>query len=68
MKKHILRVPLICGSACVLFLDLSMVIDLLNMGASDLSGGAIFGYVLANLLLVALWVFYFLKLPSKPEE
>lgn len=67
MKKQFLRVPMICYSAIVLFLDLSFVIDLLNMGKPELSGLAIFGYVLANLFMIALWVFYFLDLPLKRE-
>ena len=65
MKKQNLRVPLICCSACVLFLDLSLVIELLNMGKLEAGGMAAAGYVAANLLLIALWVFYFLKLPPR---
>lgn len=63
MKRQTVRVPLICLSAIVLFLDLSLVIDLLNLGKPDFTGMQIFICCFVNLLAVALWVLYFVKLP-----
>ena len=64
MNRQTLRVPLICFSALVLFLDLSLIIQTLNMGKQDLSGLVTAGYVLANLLLAAGWAVYFFGIPK----
>ena len=68
MKKQFLRVPLVCFTTFLLLLDLSLVIDLLNMGKQERSGLFVLLVVLGHVLLAAGWVLYFWKKPFDSVE
>ena len=57
MRKHSQRVFLTICTVCILFIDLTAIIDLLNMGSQEYSLFVKISFVLSNLLLVAGWFF-----------
>ena len=68
MRKHSQRVFLTICTVCILFIDLTAIIDLLNMGSQEYSLFVKISFVLSNLLLVAGWFFHIWEKPKNDEE